>query len=428
MKSTQKITLLVLALLGLVYFSLFLWPNSLGAKSEGMLVATSVDEPITYPYVVRMVTPPSDYKDLFIRWVIYGDYHYGYPFYFLSAVTLLPVVWLNGAHFTDFTQLNLLLLRQVISVLPMIAAAGLITYAQTRFLSVWKSVLLFVLILSMRGVVRSDLQWWHPDALSVLAVVLTLFLLDRDQLRFGRNFLLAAAACAVAIGIKFAGVFFAPAIALYLLAGWIQKKINFSQLVTRALLFLAVMLAVLVLTNPFLFFASARERLIKIQSDKTAELAQGSAKDDPYYAQVGPLYWAWTLKTWFGEPLALGFIALSLGVGCLRGPRQRLNRLILAWALPYTIYLFWFVAVKPDHYWLPILIPAFSAALSLWDALPDRFTRPWQANHPALTPAAALRAALLVGLLLLIGDNLLRPYSGNIARYQDALQVENYGS
>jgi hypothetical protein len=40
-------------------------------------------------------------------------------------------------------------------------------------------------MLSIRAVVRMNIQFWHPDALSVLAVVVTLFFLERDRLRFG---------------------------------------------------------------------------------------------------------------------------------------------------------------------------------------------------------------------------------------------------
>ena len=98
----------MLALAGcLLYFCLFIPPNARGAQSERMLQCTSVDEPVTYPYVVRMLTPASDLKDLFTRWVIYGDYHYGYPFYFLSALVVLPVRLAHGGGSPTSPRLNL---------------------------------------------------------------------------------------------------------------------------------------------------------------------------------------------------------------------------------------------------------------------------------------------------------------------------------
>jgi len=447
-----KRTLAVLVVLGAVYFAAFLWPNNLGARTESMLGATSIDEPVTYPYVVRMISPPKDLRDLYTRWVVYGDYHYGYPFYFFSALTVLPVELVHGAAFTNFTSLNLLLLRQLISVLPMILAAGLITFLQTRFQSLWKSVFLFVLILSVRGIVRSNIQWWHPDALSVLAIVLTLFWLEHDQLRFGRNFLLAAVACAFAIGIKLAGVFLAPAIALYLLAGWIplpahlplrapdagsgtrsgfrgaeapQKRLTLGQAAVKAALFLGVMLLTLFVTNPFLLNSGARADLVRIQTFKTVELAEGYAHDDPYYYQKGPAFWEWTLNTWFAHPLLLGLLGLSVVAGSLWGQRRLLNRLILAWVIPYSIYLLWFVAVKPDHYWLPVMVPLYSAALALWDCLPAALLRPMQLLNQPMRWQRVLQAGLLVILLAHFSWNLLRPYSGIIARYQESLTVEN---
>ena len=212
MNPTQKKIFLALLLIGLLYFALFIPPNSLGAQSEGMLAKTSIDEPVTYPYVVRMLTPAHSPKELFERWVIYGDYHYGYPFYFLSALVVLPVRLSTGALFVNHTSLNLLLLRQLISVLPMLAACILMVYLVTAFRSAWQSILLLAVLLTTRGIVRSNLQWWHPDGLSILAVILTLFFLNRDRLRFGPSFYLAAVFCGIAAGIKLAGFFFFLAI------------------------------------------------------------------------------------------------------------------------------------------------------------------------------------------------------------------------
>ncbi len=424
MNTIQKRTLWVLVGLGILYFAIFLWPNSLGARTESMLMGTSVDEPITYPYVVRMISPPRDLKDMYSRWVIYGDYHYGYPFYFFSALVVLPVELVHGAKFTNFTQLNLLLLRQLISVLPMILAAGVIVFAQTRFRSLWKSVFLFVLILSTRGIVRGNMQWWHPDSLSVLAVALTLFWLERDQLSFGRNFYLAAVACAFAISIKLAGVFFAPTIGLYLLAGWLQKRLRLGQAALKALLFLGIMLSTILITNPFLLNSGARQDLVHIQTFKTEELDKGYTHDNPYYYQKGPQFWEWTLDAWFAHPLFLGLMCLALVAGCLWGERRLLNRLILVWTVPYAVYLLWFVAVKPDHYWLPLILPLFSAALCLWDCLPPALLRTSQLLNRPIRWQRLVQIALLLVLTIHLGWNLLRPYSGIIARYQDSLAVE----
>ena len=62
-------------------------------------------------------------------------------------------------------------------------------------------------------------------ALAVLAVVLTIFFLERDRLRFGRFFWLAAVFCGLATAIKLQGVFFFLTIPGYILAGLLKKKI-----------------------------------------------------------------------------------------------------------------------------------------------------------------------------------------------------------
>jgi len=306
----------------------------------------------------------------------------------------------------------------------MILAVGFIVFSQTHFQSRWKSWSLFIVLLSVRALVRNNLQWWHPDALSILAVTLTLFFLDRDQLRFKRNFYFAAVACAFAIGIKLAGVFFAPLIAIYLLIGLLRKQLTFGQAALKAAVFLGIMLLALFLSNPFLINSGARQELVNIQTFKTTELDQGYAHDDPYYYSKGPLFWEWTLSNWYGQPVLLAFMVISLAAGCRWGPRKTYNRLVLGWAIPYSIYLLWFVAVKPDHYWLPILIPVFSAALNLWDALPAVAEHVVKIARVQLQWKQMLRASVLLILVAFFAANLLHPFAGIITRYQQAVNVE----
>ncbi len=360
----QKRTAILLAVIGLMYFTAFIFPNARGARSVEMLTVFSGDETITYPYVVHMLTTPKDIHDLVWRLFIYGDYHYGYLFYFFSFLSILPVKLFAGSNFTEYVQLNLLLLRQLISVLPMILAAGVIVFLQTRFRAPLRSAALFVFILSVPGIFRNNLWWWHPDAIGVLAVVVTLLFLTCDRLRLGRFFFLAAAACGLSIAIKLIGFFFVFLLAGYVLAAWISQRASLKQAAVRSLGFVLVMSLVILLANPFLFYATQREKMLRIQAQKSQELSQGYTHDDPTYYQKGPQWWVPTLEKWYGPP---PFLLLLLGLvvtGCFWGESKFANRLILAWILPYSVYLAYFVAVKPDHYWLPVMLPLFSGALN----------------------------------------------------------------
>jgi len=427
MTVTQKRIALVVAAIGLVYFVIFIFPNALGAKSETMLQSTSGDETVMYPVVLRMLQDPSSFKDFFTRWVIYGDYHYGWLFYMGSAAVLLPVKAVYGMGFANHPQLNLLLMRQLISVLPMVLTIIGLVYLQTRFKSWLKTMVLLILLLSIRAVVRMNIQFWHPDELSVLAVVITLFLLERDRLRFGKNFYFAAAACGAAIGIKLAGVFFAGTIAVYLLAGMIKRVLNLKQALVRAGLFLLIMGVALVLSDPFLYNQGARAELIKIQTYKTQELTSATGYPQDYTADyaLGPQHWTWTLQTFFGSWPLLGFVFLSLLAGCFWGPNKLLNRLILTYIVPQSIYLLYFVAPKPSHYWLPVILPLFSAMLCLPEAIKDLL-----AQHPSLKlnrskltlPAVSLVVALIMGGFFI--TNLTRYFSGAYASYTTGLAVE----
>ena len=421
MKTTRQKVFLAVALIGLVYFGLLCIPNLRGAQTEGMLAKTSIDEPVTYPYVVRMLTPAHSPKELFERWVIYGDYHYGYPFYLLSALVVLPVRLVYGGLFVNHTGLNLFLLRQLISVLPMLLACILVVYLFTSFRSGWQTFVLLGVLLTTRGIVRQNIQWWHPDALSVLAVVLTLFFLTRDRLRFGRNFYIAALACGLAAIIKLAGLFFFLAVGGYLAAGLIRKVLTLRKALIAGLLFLGIMLATMLVSEPVVYNAGARQEIVKIQVYKSGELDKGYTHDDPYYYTKGLQFWEWTLTRWFGNPWMLGFALLSLLAGCVWGPNRLLNRLILGWILPYSIYLGWFVAVKPDQYWLPVIVPLYGGLLNLVQIIKEGPAPAWLA-HPSLK--LALVAAVLVILGVFVATNFARPASGIVDQVSAALMVE----
>jgi 4-amino-4-deoxy-L-arabinose transferase-like glycosyltransferase len=399
MTRAQKHTLGWMILIGLAYFAIFWLPNDKGAKDEHMLFLSSHDETVTYPYVVKMLTPGKDIHETRSNLLIYGDYHYGYPFYFLSMLVLLPVRLIYGDQFTAHTQLNLLLLRQMISVLPMILSIGLLVYLQTRLESRWRTLGLFVLMLSVQGFVRNNINWWHPDALTLLAIMFTFFFLVRDDLRFGIHFYLAAAACGMAIAIKLAGFFFFLAIGGYLLAGILQKRITWQRAVLHGVMFIVTMMLVAILSNPFLFYKSARERMFQIQSEHSYIVTHGwqniPNSKDAY--EVGPATWIPTLTGWYAPLYYLAFLVVSLLAGCLWGRQKLLNRLMLAWIAPYAIYLLFFVAIKPDHYWLPVMLPLFSTAFNL-TLLPaiqsaEKSSR-WRTAAAALTLLVVLLAGL----------------------------------
>jgi hypothetical protein len=362
----QKKVLLVLLGLGLVYFALFIPLNLAGAEDEHTFSYHGGDENVIYPLVTTMYQPGETFSATLYHLVIYEDYHYGYPFYALSALTLLPVRLAAGPGFIHLTRVNLLLLRQFVSVLPLILAALVLVYLATRFRRPLAAAGLFVLILSIPGVVRDNHNFWHPDALNLLFVVLTLFFLDRDRLRFGRNFYLAAVACGLSAATRLYGFFFFLAIAAYLLAGLAKGRLSRWQALGKAGLFAGLMAVTILLADPFLFSADARANLARIMGDKRSEMAYGYNEPDP--EQIYHTGWgAWL--PFFEEGYAANFFSLFLLASAIVGTwwgRQRIfNGMLLAWVAALAGYLVYFVAVKSSQYMLPLFVPFYAAAFSL---------------------------------------------------------------
>ena len=369
----KSIILLILLFLGAVYFFLF-WPiNSLGARDQIMISIFEPDEFAQYSHPLRMLDQPGKTLNQSIyRFTAYQHYYYGYPFYFYSAVALLPLKFISGL---DNTAYNMLFLRQLVSVLPMIAAVMLLVYLQTRFQSYLRSIFLFILLLTVPAVFRNN-TWWHPESLVFLFIVLTFYFLYKDDLSFGKCFYFSAIACGFAIATKLIGLFFFITIPTYILLGVYQGRINFMKAVKSSIIFVALMAIAFVACSPFLLFASERKAAFNIQLRQSEAMSDGFVLS---YAK-GPAAWFSLIDNNYAQPLFLLASLVSLGIGIAKKETRLLSLLIATWSIPFMLYLLFTVVIKPKHFFIPILLPVFSTLPFLFDAVWPRTFRLVKAN------------------------------------------------
>lgn len=337
-----------------------------------MLSVFEPDEFGQYPHALKMIDPPADtFMQSVYRFIQYEHYYYGYPFYLYSVLfAMLPARLLFGA---ASISLDLLLLRQMVSVLPMLAGTWLLVYMQTKFQKFWSSVLLFLFLLTIPMVVENNL-WWHPESLSVFFVVLTIYFLQKDDLSFGRNFYFAAIFCGLAAAVKLVGLFFVIAIPSVILYGWRKGRISISGAMQTAVKFVLLMAVTFFISNPFLAFKSERDEALRIQANQSEASAAGFV----LAAGKGPLTWLPIL----GRNYASGSFLLLAGLALLAGFADREKRLlsmvILLWCLAFGGYLMFFVALKHKYYFLPVVVPLFSVLPNLlnWkNLLPANFAK-----------------------------------------------------
>lgn len=413
----QKITLLILFSLSVVYFVLFIPVNSSSSEGGSVFSIFSGDEYITYPYVEKMLKGGEDIHETWGNLIIYGDYHYGYPFYFLSMLVLLPRRLVLGDAFFMARTTNIFILRQMINVLPMVLAAGVLVYYKTNFRKIFQSVFLFLLILITPSVVRSNVWWWHPDTITFLFIALTFLFLQKDKYQLGKNFIFAAATCGLAAGTKLLGFFFFLTIPVYLLVIIVKKKQTWQNTLQKAFLFVLIMAAVIVLVNPFLWYEIPRNEMFAIQQYKSTELNQGYTHDDPYYYQKGPQFWMWTIRTWFGSPLFMGFLLISLMVGLFKKKEFNENIFLATWSSPFLMYILFLVAPKPDHYIFPAIMPLFLTAFDI----PVYLFEKWKHLSKIIQILSLL---VLGGILFLLVKQVLFSVASDILLYQEYL-IEN---
>jgi 4-amino-4-deoxy-L-arabinose transferase-like glycosyltransferase len=413
----QIITLLILLVLSVAYYCVFIPVNSSSSEGGSAFSIFSGDEYITYPYVEKMLRGGSDIHQLWGNLIIYGDYHYGYPFYFLSMLVLLPRRLVLGDAFFAARTTNIFLLRQLVNVLPMILAAGVLVYYKTRFRNTVQSTLLFLLFLMVPSVVRSNIWWWHPDSITFLFIALTFLFLQKDDYRLGRNFILAAVTCGLAAGTKLLGFFFFLTIPVYLVITHSKRGAYWTRIIKKGLLFVFVMTVVIVLANPFLWYEGPRNEMIAIQQFKQTELEEGYTHGDPSSYQKGPSFWQWTIENWFGAVLFIVFLVFSTVWGVFQKKDFNENIYLITWSFPFTLYVLFFVAPKPDHYIFPALMPLFLAALDI----PVLVREKWK-NLPLSTKLLALLA--LGGILVILVQQIRFSIVKDLLVYQEYL-IEN---
>ena len=361
MTKQQGRTLLILACIGLLYFIAFIFPNLTGAEDANMLALFEVDEYAQYPHVIRMLTPGPDTYQTIRNFFIYLHYYYGFPFYFFSALSISPIKLISGPGWSEQTALIVMVLRQMINVLPMLLSVSLLVYMQTKFKSLWKSIGLFILLLSIPAIVVNN-QWWHPDSLVILFIVLTLFFLHRDKLQFKKNFFFAAITCGLAIGTKHLGIFFVLTIPAYLVWGLIGKYITPKKSILYAVLFIVVMILAVVVSNPLLLLPIERGEIINIFKVQWIQSSTGVllANTEPFFTWDN---YPEDFRIHYGR---LFFILLTLAsviVGVIKKEKRLLNFLILTWMIPLTSIILIF-GTRRTHYFIPVLLPAFSCLIN----------------------------------------------------------------
>jgi len=140
----------------------------------------------------------------------------------------------------------------------------------------------------------------------------------------------------------------------------------------------------------------------------------------------GPASWIPILQSLYGNIafLILALIALIMG---MRNPETRLRHsLIAAWAVPFGLYVLFVIAIKPTHFFLPILLPVFSTVAFFFEFPPFvKLNLDEQENRLTSTAPNPLFNRIMGGLaLVFICVQLLGYISKDIDLYTTVLHRE----
>lgn len=355
MEKTEHPYFILCILISLLAFILFAIPNNTGSKNYQMLSVFEPDEFAQYPIIQRMITPKETLRKTFIGFLAYDYYFYGFPFFGSSAIVQLL---LKGINRTENTQLSLLFLRQLISVLPMLISLLLLVKLWDNF-ETWRSPFGLFLLLNIPAVTNNAL-WWHPDGLVLLLVVLILYLLKKDSFQLKRFFYLAAILCGILTATKLIGLYFFLAVAYCLWIAYQKNKSSWSKIVGGGIAFIALMAVSFVIANPFLLSSWGRIAWFQIFQRQRFLLDKGyGIVYDKGLLAVYPL-----LRESYGHAIFL-LTALAISIwGSIKSNYKYLYQLILAWSLPITVTTYFLTHFK-YQYWLPVGIVLISGFIGI---------------------------------------------------------------
>ena len=367
MDKEQNRNFQIIAAIGVGFLLFFITPNLKGAQNIAMLSAFEIDEFAQMPNLISMLTSGPTFYQSVRNFFVYQHYFYGFPFYFLSALAALPVKLIYGADWLNHVDVLVATLRLTINVAPMIISAGLLTYLQTRFRDLYPSLGLFAFLLAFPAVMVNNL-WWHPDGLAILSAVLVLFFLDKDALKLGKWFYAAAAMCGVAAGIKYTGVFFVISIPVYLIWAGITQKHSVLKVIKAAGIFIGIMLAALIVSNPLLLLPQERAAIIETQKLQFVQTGTGilQTTSKSYFAEGYPK----DFQEHYGEIefIMISFAALVLGM--LFSKKKWYYAVVLAFIIPMVLTIN-FSATRRTHYFLPVILPLVSCLSVLFPGKGD---------------------------------------------------------
>lgn len=382
-----------------------------------MLAVFEVDEYAQYPSMDAMLSGGGTFKLAIRNFLVYGHYFYGYPFFFISGLVLFPLRLILGMDWSMHTQLIMLVLRQMVNVLPNLLSALLLTFFTTRLRTFWKSTLIFCLLLLTPALVNNGF-WWHPDGLGLLFVSLVLVCLQLDELRYGRFFFIAAVSAGIATGIKYMGLFFFLAIPAYLLIGIRRKTISWRTAALKAALFLAVMLMIIIITNPLLLLPLERAELLSTQIRQFSRTSAGELIGQQPFLEDGRLP-SWLTEQYGWLPFLL-LIAASLLVGLFKTEYRPRALLIVLFILPLAVVIL-SGSLQRAHYWLPVFLPlTASLAFILPDELPHKLKKPLDGLVLLVLGMIILQAVIFMRYNVIRFDAMLKreQQSASLAFYQ----------
>lgn len=340
-KQKRKSIILVMVAINIIVFCMFLIPNTSGSKNIDMVRIFEPDEGEPISIVYSMISGGSTIKQALLKFLLYDYYHYGFPYFGYSAFLVL-VAKLFGQQYN--TQVIFPLLRQFVSVLPMLLAITGLTYFWTEFKRWLPTMLLYFSLLTIPAIV-GNMMWWHPDGIQLLFIILVMVFLKLDHWEYGKSFFLAAFFCGIAVGIKLQGLFFFMTIPLYLLVGVLQKDIKWKQLFLNGFIFVLVMVFGLWVSNPMLIYGGIRETYWQTLQKQSQNSQLGYAILYPKGMQIFLVL----IKDYYGGVVFYGLALLGSISGLFTKKRRLENLILLAWIIPQSIYLVSSVALKYQY-------------------------------------------------------------------------------
>ena len=263
-----------------------------------------------------------------------GFFNYGHLFFLINSLFSYPFYLLGN---TEGMILVPRIISSISSIVTIIYLYKIFKYNGEKYF------LPLLLIISFPSFwINSTI--FHPDYPFTCFVIISLYYLSKDNLKFGSNFMISCLMFAVSFSLKIQAITIIPLYIFYI----IYNKNTWKEVLKHTLFYLTIVFGLRILTNPYLLHPEGLNAFIEgFLADMNSNITNhGSGNIVSFYDKIQ------MINTYYLSYFSIGIISLIIVSSLFTKKLDKTTKIILFTFIINIGYLFILVNKAWQHYYI----------------------------------------------------------------------------